>query len=333
MINATDSLVSRFSLQNLEDGLLEKSVVGSFTSAGYKVRSRHWDDLDTESLAGKVVAITGATSGIGRQVATEMAVSGARLRLIARNRAKVMQLVDDLRAASGNVDISFYIADLSRVEDVLDVADQILDGEPAVDVLINNAVVLPPERLLTDEGLELSHATNLVAPFALTNRLIPRLVESAPARIINVISGGMYTQGIRVDDLQFEKGNYRGSVAYARAKRGLMILTKLWAEQLSGTGVTVNATHPGWVNTPGVQDSLPAFYRIMRPVLRTPEQGADTIMWLAASPEANNESGKLWHDRQERTEYRLRNTRETEADRVELWNSLQVTVDSVAARA
>ena len=313
------------------DGLLEGSVVGSFTSVGYKVRSRNWQDLDQDDISGKVVVITGATSGIGKQVATQLANADARLRLVARNKAKVAKLVADLQERSGNPDISYYLADLSIVAEVLRVADEILNAEPTIDVLINNAVILPPQRTVTQEGLELSHATNLVAPFALTNALIPRLVDSAPARIINVISGGMYTQGIKVEDLGFEDGEYRGAVAYARAKRGLMILTKLWSQSLAGTGVTVNATHPGWVNTPGVKDSLPGFHRVMRPFLRTPEQGADTIMWLAASAEVAGESGKLWHDRHERTEYRRRSTRETEAERSELWDSLTATVDAVGS--
>lgn len=314
------------------DSLLEKSVVGSFTSVGHTIRSRQWDALNDADLEGRVVVITGATSGIGKQVATQMAHAGARLRLIARNERKVAELSEQLTASTGNSDVGYYLADLSLVANVLRVADEILSGEPTIDVLISNAVILPPERLLTAEGLELSHATNLVAPFALTNSLIPRLVESSPARIINVISGGMYTQGIHVADLNYELGEYRGSVAYARAKRGLMILTKLWAEQLADSGVTVNATHPGWVNTPGVKDSLPGFYKVMGPLLRSPEQGADTIMWLAGSPTVATASGKLWHDRKERSEYRLRNTRESATERAQLWDSLTATVAAIPDR-
>lgn len=324
-INRRSSLAPR----SRWDGVLEGSVVGSFTSVGYKVRSRSWDALKPSALRGKLVVITGGTSGIGKQVVTEMASAGARLRLVARNRAKVVTLQTNLRKQTGNEDIEHYIADLSVVQDVVRVAGEILKGEPVIDVLINNAVVLPPERTVTEEGLELSHATNLVAPFALTNALLPRLIDSAPARVINVISGGMYTQGLKVDDLNYENGEYRGSVAYARAKRGLMILTKMWAERLAGTGVTVNATHPGWVDTPGVKDSLPGFHRLMRPLLRSPEQGADTIMWLAAAPEGATETGKLWHDRTVRTEYRLRNTKETPLDRSRLWDELTRTVAGV----
>jgi NAD(P)-dependent dehydrogenase (short-subunit alcohol dehydrogenase family) len=151
---------------------------------------------------------------------------------------------------------------------------------------------------LTSEGLETAFATDLLSPFLLTELLLPRLQASAPARVINVLSGGMYFSGVDIEDLQNAKGDYDGSRAYARAKRGLMILTELWSEQLRHSGVVVNAMHPGWADTPGVQTSLPAFHKITRAVLRTPEEGADTIVWLAAAPEAGRVSGKFWLDRE-----------------------------------
>lgn len=308
------------------DGLLEASVIGSFTSIGHRVRSRSWSPIDGAALKGQVLVITGATSGIGMEVARTAARLGARVRFVARNGEKADRLKAQLVDDAGHDDIRFYLADLSLMSEVEKVGAQILDNEPEIQVLINNAVVLPPERQMTAEGLELSFATNLVAPFQLTNTLIPRLVTSAPARIINVISGGMYTQGLELDDLNNEQGEYRGSVAYARAKRGLMILTKHWAEQLAGTGVTVNATHPGWVNTPGVKESLPGFHRVMRPLLRTTEQGADTIVWLATSVNGGTNSGMLWHDRAPRSEYKLKKTIETTAERNQLWQSLTSAV-------
>ena len=140
----------------------------------------------------------------------------------------------------------------------------------------------------------------------------------------------MYTQGLALDDLNSRNGDYSGSVAYARAKRGLMVLTKMWADQLAGTGVTVNATHPGWVDTPGIKDALPAFHRIMRPFLRTPEQGADTILWLAANG-PDGKSGRLWHDREIRSEYRFKRTVETTADRNRLLAQLADTVAGLVA--
>jgi NAD(P)-dependent dehydrogenase (short-subunit alcohol dehydrogenase family) len=311
------------------DNLLERSVVGSFTSLGHKIRSRNWDPLPADSLSDRILVITGATSGIGRTVALRAAQRGARVRFVARNVSKARSLREDLVAAAGHDDIRYYIADLSLMSAVDKVSREILRAEPFIHVLINNAVILPSEYTETAEGLELSHATNLIAPFLLTNQLKGRLVESAPAHIVNVISGGMYTQGLALDDLNSRDGDYSGSMAYARAKRGLMILTKMWADQLAGTGVTVNATHPGWVDTPGIKDALPAFYRITRPLLRTPEQGADTILWLAGDG-PQGRTGRLWHDREVRSEYRLKRTIETRADRNRLWAELSATVDGIA---
>lgn len=313
----------------LVDSLLETSVVGSFTSIGHKVRSKKWSAIDEAAVRDKVVLITGATSGIGMEVATSLVRFGAKLRFVARNPEKALQLRERLIELSPHGDIDYYRADLSIMSQVKAVSEQIVQSEQQIHLLINNAVVLPPERIETAEGLELSHATNLVAPFLMTNTLIPRLVQSAPARIINVISGGMYTQALDLDDLNNEQGDYRGSVAYAKAKRGLMVLTKHWAEQLAGTGVTVNATHPGWVNTQGIKDALPAFYKVMGSLLRSAEQGSDTILWLAANPTGGTETGKLWHDRAPRSEYKLKKTIETVGDRNRLWNELTQTVEDL----
>jgi NAD(P)-dependent dehydrogenase (short-subunit alcohol dehydrogenase family) len=319
------------STKTLCDGFLEWSVVGSFTSIGYRVRSRHWDLIPDGAFDDRVVIITGATSGIGKKLAIEATRLGARLRFIARNREKSEELRSKLVDLSPHGDIGYYIADLSIMSDIATLSDQIVANEPRIDVLINNVVVLPTARTETSEGLELAYATDLVGPFLLTNRLMHQMVDSAPARIINTTSGGMYTQALELDDPNYENGEYHGSVAYARAKRGLMVLTKMWADQLAGTGVTVNATHPGWVDTPGVRDSLPGFHRITRPLLRTAGQGADTVLWLATSREGGERSGKLWHDRAVRTEYRSKKTIETSAERNRLWAQLSETVDRLVS--
>jgi short-subunit dehydrogenase len=132
----------------------------------------------------------------------------------------------------------------------------------------------------------------------------------------------MYTQKIRIDDLQYEKGRYNGSTAYARAKRGLVILTEMWAARLKAQGVVVHAMHPGWADTPGVSSSLPSFYKITKKILRTPEEGADTIAWLAASKEAVDSSGLFWLDRQPRTTHVFPGTGESQAERKQLWSKL-----------
>jgi NAD(P)-dependent dehydrogenase (short-subunit alcohol dehydrogenase family) len=146
------------------------------------------------------------------------------------------------------------------------------------------------------------------------------------ARVVNVLSGGMYTQKIHVDDLQSNKGTYSGSVAYARAKRGLMILTEEWARRWSRGGIVVNAMHPGWADTPGVVVALPEFHRVTRRVLRTPQEGADTIVWLAAATEAGMVSGEFWLDRRLHAKHIWPGTRETSAERRQLLKALAAFV-------
>jgi dehydrogenase/reductase SDR family member 12 len=129
----------------------------------------------------------------------------------------------------------------------------------------------------------------------------------------------MYTQRLHLDDLQMERGEFDGTVAYARTKRAEVVLTELWAQRLEGSGVVVHAMHPGWADTPGVRSSLPTFYKSTRPLLRTPEQGADTIVWLAAAAEPARSTGGFWHDRRRRPTHRLPWTRESVAEREALW--------------
>ena len=133
----------------------------------------------------------------------------------------------------------------------------------------------------------------------------------------------MYSQKIQVDDLQSENGSYSGSVAYARAKRGLMILTEVWAEKWRKSRIAVNAMHPGWADTPGVETSLPGFYRLTRSLLRSPGEGADTAVWLAAATEAGKVTGKFWLDREQHPSHLFKRTKETAAERAQLLQALQ----------
>jgi dehydrogenase/reductase SDR family member 12 len=190
-------------------------------------------------------------------------------------------------------------------------------------MLVNNAGALFNPRQQTPEGLEKSFALLLLGPYIMTERLQPLLAKSNASRVVNVLSGGMYSQKIRVDDLQSSRGSYSGSVAYARAKRGLMILTEEWARRWSDDGIAVNAMHPGWADTPGVEEALPGFYSVTRRLLRSPEQGADTVVWLAASSEAGKVSGKFWLDREQHPSHIFRRTRETPEERNQLLQTLQ----------
>jgi NAD(P)-dependent dehydrogenase (short-subunit alcohol dehydrogenase family) len=186
-----------------------------------------------------------------------------------------------------------------------------------VDVLVHNAGLLPLERQLTDEGLELTVATHLVGPHLLTKLLRPKL---RGARVIFVTSGGMYAKRLDVDGMLANEGPYDGVAAYAMTKRGQVVLSERWAAELADAGTVVNAMHPGWAATAGVERSLPRFWRFMRHRLRTPEQGADTALWLAVAETAAGYTGKLWFDRQSVSTHLAWWTREGEAERQRLWD-------------
>lgn len=291
------------------------SIVG-FTNLGYRIHARDFAPLDAD-MQGRTVAVTGATGGLGLATARRLSGMGARVAIVGRSERKLDEAV---HAIGG--DVVPYQADLSLMVEIRGLAESIQSNEGRLDVLINNVGVLYPERIVTDEGLEASFATNLAGHFLLTNLLAPKLIESAPARIINVTSGGMYSARITPDDLQTESKEYAGAAVYARTKRGQVILTEQWAERMGATGVVIHSTHPGWAKTAGVATSLPTFNKLMKPLLRTAEQGADTIVWLASAQEPSESTGCFWFDRRETPTHLVDSTRETEKERQALWDNL-----------
>jgi dehydrogenase/reductase SDR family member 12 len=298
-------------------------VILDYTKLGYAVRSRRWDESDLAGMDGRVVIVTGATSGLGEAAASGFARLGASVWLVARNRERGERTRARIAADTGSDDVHVGICDLSDLRSVRRFAEQCETGPGRLDVLVNNAGVLTEERSLSRDGIELTLATNVVGPFLLTKLLTPLLLRSAPARVINVSSGGMYTQGLHVDDLQSTRGKFNGTVAYARTKRIEVVLSELLAWRLDGTGVVVNAMHPGWVDTPGLRTSLPGFHRVLGRLLRTPEQGADTIVWLGSAPQAAQASGAFWFDRARRRTHLLPWTREGDGDRRRLWAEVE----------
>ena len=182
--------------------------------------------------------------------------------------------------------------------------------------------MLLSERTVTDEGHETVFATNVLGMFVLTNELLPLLAAGAPSRVINVASGGMYTARLNVKNLESDSGDYDGPEVYARSKRAEVILTEIWAQRLRDRGITFNSMHPGWADTPGVQTSLPNFHRVTGPLLRSAQEGADTVLWLAWSREGGERSGLFWHDRRPRSTHRMPRTRERDVDRQALWDAL-----------
>ena len=304
------------------DDLLEVLVVPSFSRMGYAIRRRlfGWDSPDTWSLAGRTVVLTGATSGLGREAASAFARMGARLVLVGRDEARLARTRAELVAQTGNEAIATVVADMSSLTSVRAAADEILAREPRLDVLVDNAGAMFADRAVTPEGFERTFATMVLGPFVLVARLARRLAESPDGRLVAVTSGGMYTQSLRLDDLMFEQGQYDGARAYARSKRAQVAIVREWARKLRPTGVVANAMHPGWADTPGLAASLPGFRERMGGLLRTPAEGVDTILWLAAAPGARAVSGRLFLDRRIRPFDRLPSTRLSAPDRGALWD-------------
>jgi dehydrogenase/reductase SDR family member 12 len=189
---------------------------------------------------------------------------------------------------------------------------------PRLDVLIHNAGLLPDARSETAEGHELTLATHVLGPLLLTEQLATVLASAPDPRVILVSSGGMYTQQLPSDDPEYRHGTYRGATAYARSKRIQVAPTPILAQRWGAGGITVASMHPGWADTPGVATSLPGFRRLTAPLLRSPEQGADTIIWLSATA-PTPPTGLFWHDRRPRPEHYLPTTSHTERDRDRVW--------------
>jgi NAD(P)-dependent dehydrogenase (short-subunit alcohol dehydrogenase family) len=297
--------------------VVDPFIVLSFDRTGFRIHSLRFrpDDLDVD-LSGRRCLVTGANSGIGYETALALADLGAEVVLLCRNRERGEAAAARIREATGNGRVSLELLDVSDLDCVREVGARLASAP--VDVLVHNAGVLPGTRELTRQGLELTLAAHVVGPFLLTQLLRARLEASRDARVVWVSSGGMYTRRLALGDPNWERRAYDGVIAYAETKRAQVVLAELWAEEFAGSRVVVNAMHPGWADTPAVRTSLPSFYRVAKSILRTPAEGADTAVWLSASPRAQ-ESGRFYFDREPRRTHLVRLTRESAADQRALW--------------
>jgi NAD(P)-dependent dehydrogenase (short-subunit alcohol dehydrogenase family) len=274
------------------------------------------------NMQGKVCLVTGSSSGIGKVTARELARMGATVVMLCRNRAKGEAAQTEIKAATGSDQVDLIIADLSSLAEVRRAASEFKQRYTQLHVLINNAGGANSARSVTRDGLEATFAANYLAPFLLTEELLDVLKASAPARVVNV-SSMAHTRGkIDFEDLQGEK-RYNTWKAYGQAKLALILFTYELAQQLAGTGVTVNALHPGVIASNFDQGLSPFMrwgWKIIEPFLSSVEQGAQTTLYLATSPDIEKVSGKYFANRKE---VKSSSLSYDEAVRLRLWKTTQ----------
>ena len=250
-------------------------------------------------LTGQNILVTGATGGLGKATAMGLAALGARVGIVGRDSTRLATAADDLRRDAANDDIDVFEADLSAQAEVRRLAADVLERYPRLDVLVNNVGGLWAHRHVTADGLELTFALNHLAPFLLTSLLVDRMVADRRGRIVTVTSSAEAFGRIDFDDLQSTKA-YSGQRAYNQSKLANVLFTYELARRLNGTTVTANVVHPGVTNTSfGVADQ-PRSYSMSwmaRPFMRSPERGADSVVWAASSPELEGVTGGYFHDR------------------------------------
>jgi len=311
-------------LVDAADSALELTVIGSFTRIGYDVRSRirDWSDEPVD-LSGQVAIVTGSTSGIGRATAQGLLDLGADVAVTSRSIERAVEAADELNRSDAAGTARGFALDTADFASIHDFVDRLGSFAPSVDMVAHNAGALTDEYRTDGRGMELTLSSHLVGPYLLTKLLEPRL--SNGARVVYMSSGGMYTQGLEVDRIEMSPRNYRGTIAYARAKRGQVEMVTHLGPQLA-PAVKLHSMHPGWVDTPGVEAGLPGFGKVMGPLLRDADQGADTMVWLCATGAPGSAAGQFWLDRRPRRTAYLPGTGATPAERQRLvdWLDAQI---------
>ena len=308
-------------LTNALDTVLDRTVVPGYSKVGYWLRRPSWDadDPRPRSMVGKVAVVTGGGSGLGKATAVSLARLGAVVHLVVRDLDKGRAAVTDIRGEVPGAEVLLHRCDVSDLSSVRSFAAALSGSVERIDVLVHNAGVMPTGRQETGDGHEVALATHVLGPLLMTELLRPALAAAGQARVVLVSSGGMYAQKLAAQDPEYRQGTFNGATAYARTKRMQVALTPLMQERWAADGIAVHAMHPGWADTPGVVTSLPGFHRVMGPLLRDPQTGADTIVWLAATEPAPG-GGQFWQDRATRPEHYLPRTRASDEDLSQLWN-------------
>jgi dehydrogenase/reductase SDR family protein 12 len=312
--------------------VVDPTIAFSFDHTGFLIHSLAFEpgDLDVD-LSARRALVTGANTGIGFEIAMALADLGAEVLLGCRSVTRGEEAAATIRRTSGNEHVSVVEIDMSDLNTVRDAATA-LSRQP-LDILVHNAGLLPETRCETPQGLETTYAVHVAGPYLLTRLLQPALQRCNDARVVWVSSGGMYSQSLSTEDLDWTARSYDGVAAYAQTKRMQVIIAEELASDLAETDITVSSMHPGWAATDGVKTSLPTFSRVMQPLLRTAAEGADTAVWLAASTSARGRNGLFWFDRAPRRTHFFPWTRESDATRAQFLKHLTETVQPFLASA
>ena len=307
------------------DRAMDLTVVPGFSAIGSGLRKRMFE-WRPPRVDGRSVMVTGANAGLGKAACLDLARGGARVHMVCRNREKGEQAQAEIKLETG-VEPELHICDLSDLDSVRSFADEFIDSGAELDVLINNAGVMPPERQHTEAGFEVTFATNVLGPFLLTELLMPLLKgggegsgrDGVPARVVMMSSGGMYSSGFSLSDPQLENSEYKPTAFYAHTKRAEVMLADEWHSRADKEGPVFCSMHPGWAVTPGMSAALPAFHRVAGPILRDAAGGADTAVWLAGATVEEAPGGEFYEDRRPRPKYRMPGTRDSPEDRKRLY--------------
>lgn len=279
----------------------------SYSKIGFNFRKLSWGRLKG-NYAGQVWLVTGGSEGIGGSAAQSAVAGGATVICVARSLDKLKVFAQK----TGQPDkVILEVADFSLQKDVHALVARLVQRGLKIDVLVNNVGIQKKDQVLTEEGVEASFATNILGHYLLTRELLDTGLLKEDCTVIEVASGGMYNHMMVTDDLNITGENYLGVRAYGLAKRAQVMMTTAWREKYAGTQRNFYAMHPGWVNTASVNRSMPRFVALLKSVLRSHEQGADTIVYLADQKPKQKQTDVIWFDRKERSAHIFAHTPHT----------------------
>lgn len=303
------------------DAAMDRAVVPGYSRIGSSVRRRFWAADPPPFPAPIDIVVTGGSSGLGAATARRLAELGARVHLVGRSAHRLDASATEIRHTAPGADLVIHECDISDLDAVAALVTTLTEQVTSIHALVHCAGVMPPQRTETPQKHELAFATHVLGPVALTMGL--RQLFDAGSRVVFVSSGGMYPVPLQTTDIEFTRGEYSGLTAYARTKRMQVVVTEQLAERFTEPDdPVVHSMHPGWADTPGVTDSIPLFGSVMKPILRTADDGADTIVWLSASDDALASSGLFWHDRKPRPTHYPSWRKDSPQAREALWDAV-----------